>query len=299
MAQHGWTEQAKMGMDRSNGGRRARFTLIELLVVIAIIAILAALLLPALRGVRDKANTAACSSNLRQLGMGYSLYTNDNDGFMPPPVLEETPTTTSPTAQGNSHWWHSGNSEAECETSSAFYADVLVWQGYTPFELWDCPSFEGERAYYDRSTSPWTLLGYLPNAPEYGMSGYFTGWWGTSIDNPPMGEAWDVGVGDGWSAVRVSWPEYGMLLSEGGRVLYAYAGALPHERNGVWVAGNGATYTDGKQNVLFFDGHVSPRQAQRFCPGHEANWSTVRSGVPLWVPFDFAWGVSPAHPGAY
>jgi len=63
---------------RSEGGRG--FTLIELLVVISIMVLLMALLLPALRRVRDQARVVVCRSNLRQSGVYFSLYTEANDG---------------------------------------------------------------------------------------------------------------------------------------------------------------------------------------------------------------------------
>src|SRR6266498_5610709 len=59
------------------------FTLIELLVVIAIIAILAAILFPVFAQAREAARKASCLSNLRQLGLGMNMYTQDYDERFP------------------------------------------------------------------------------------------------------------------------------------------------------------------------------------------------------------------------
>ena len=64
-------------------GFHGGFTLIELLVVIAIIAILAALLLPALARAREKGHQACCLSNLRQIGLAFRLYADDQNGWLP------------------------------------------------------------------------------------------------------------------------------------------------------------------------------------------------------------------------
>src|SRR5436190_7411399 len=65
------------------GGQRA-FTLIELLVVIAIIAILAAMLLPALAKAKARAWRIQCTSQMRQLGMGFHMFTLDHNDQLPP-----------------------------------------------------------------------------------------------------------------------------------------------------------------------------------------------------------------------
>jgi prepilin-type N-terminal cleavage/methylation domain-containing protein/prepilin-type processing-associated H-X9-DG protein len=89
-------KKGRTAMIRSNG--RKGFTLIELLVVIAIIAILAAILFPVFAQARESARKISCLSNVKQLALGWLMYSQDYDeAYAMTAQLDGDPAT------GN--WW--------------------------------------------------------------------------------------------------------------------------------------------------------------------------------------------------
>lgn len=76
------THQASKGRGDRRSEDRA-FSLVESLVVIGIIVILIALLVPAFSTFQQSVSVANCTANLRRIGEGVRLYSNENSGFLP------------------------------------------------------------------------------------------------------------------------------------------------------------------------------------------------------------------------
>ena len=107
----------KTGIHFRNNG----FTLIELLVVIAVIAILASILLPALSGAKSKAKEAVCMGNVRQIGLGLTMFVGENEYY---PVYNFDPSVS-----GNNNFW----ADALAQYTGARWSD----------KLYACPDYKG------------------------------------------------------------------------------------------------------------------------------------------------------------
>lgn len=118
--------------------QRKAFTLIELLVVIAIIAILAAILFPVFAQAKMAAKRTVCISNMKQLGLAFTMYIGDQDDTFPVinrPEADKVGDTTGELATGS---W------APNPTQVDYCRNFAIRSMFDPYvknkQIWVCPS---------------------------------------------------------------------------------------------------------------------------------------------------------------
>lgn len=185
---------------------RRAFTLIELLVVIAIIAILAAILFPVFAQAKEAAKKSQCLSNMKQLGVAYSLYMTDNDDVFP---HDHSMSTNYPEGDWGKDYWmfHFAPYLQKVNNSSAKGGNVFSCPSHTTLQTID---YSFEEDYNLPSNYPETAWGLVKDS-----RGVYTYWNSYSV-NEHLADQKNLNIEGPWLS-RWENPAGSFLFLEGNK----------------------------------------------------------------------------------
>lgn len=245
---------------RSPQRQKSGFTLIELLVVIAIIAILAAILFPVFAQAREAARKTVCLSNMKQLTLGWLMYSQDYD--------ETNPMTAQCcNSEGNQIYWleniepyvKSGGTSSDLSAKSSIFV---------------CPNYSVAAPLVDEAGNPatninpdgnqsvgrWPLTSYAPNFYVT------TAWWALGAD---------------WAGPNASVISLAAVAKPASQIMLAENHDCCVE---TWGGGGDNNWTEarrhnGGMNYAIMDGHAKFYQGPKPQYGADSNGEAM--GTPV------------------